>query len=203
MKRILGKSWAWTRILRSFTAPQTLAVAADLQFHEYWEIIRSSAVSAEQIVLHTTAFAFDDGVVKFTQSKSQGQSGSYSVDPGMRDAEGPSLAVEARSFTSILSSFGRVRPDFLKLDIEGLEAEFLLKMAEQPEESLPLVILADMDSICCCMGPDCSRKEKLGLMAIDAMRNAGYTALGAEGRIADVTFFLKDELDALLNSITG
>ena len=50
----------------------------------------------------------------------------------MRDGKGKQLIVKARSYESTVKTFQRV-PDVLKIDIEGLEVEFLVNLAKSPE----------------------------------------------------------------------
>ena len=114
----------------------------------------------------------------------------------MRDGKGKQLIVKARSYESTVKTFQRV-PDVLKIDIEGLEVEFLVNLAKSPE-IMPPVINVDMDSICCCMAADgvgCSELSKLGWQAIKAMKDAGYSVVGDNSSwVADVTFYLEAKI---------
>ena len=193
---VTNRPWLFGYFAKTFTDPAVQEVSAGLQYKDYWEIIRRSSVRRNQLVLHKEAFGHTDGELIFAQSENQGKAGSFSANRRMRDGKGKHIVVKARSYESTVRAFSKV-PDILKVDVEGLEPEFLKNLIKVPE-LMPTIVNVDFDSICCCMASDrsdCDRLSKLGWEAINAMEKAGYSVDGTNSSyISDVTFFMHSKL---------
>ena len=136
------------------------------------------------------ALAEHDGEITFKQSiRDKSDVGSYSTDLDMRTNDGRSLTVEAKKYASIINMFNGRKPDVLKIDVEGLEVSILRAMLRSPE-TMPAVIVVDMDSICCCMGEKCDQTAAAGMSIIKDVRAAGYESIGHDAKnIDDVVFY--------------
>lgn len=126
---IIGRP-RWIRYLHTLISTAAhRAVAGGLQQTEvvqYWESIDISRVRATQREYHALAFESEEKIAIFRQSAEQSEDGSFSADIDMRTSGGREIEVKMQSYDTRLQTFADHTPDVLKIDIEGLETEFLM-----------------------------------------------------------------------------
>lgn len=154
----------------------------------YWHKVRMTPIQSSAFEMHDIGVGTQDGDLTFYQSKTQGESGSWSLDQGMRGAGGSrSITVPVHTIEHI---FGDDRPVAVKLDVEGLENDILPRLLQQGQQAPP-VIFVDFDSICCCLGTPayCAKKKAEGQAMVGQMQAAGYQLFRQHQGGGDYTFW--------------
>lgn len=156
----------------------------------YWNDVARSDVTADKLLFHPMGLADADGNLTFYGYKGMQKSGSYSLDPGMRDrTDVPKIVVPVKSFQTLSHEFGFEALDILKIDVEGLETKMIDQLFKMPKEFLPRLIFVDFDSLGECKGThqNCAEIKKKGQATIAKLQAEGYHAT-KQGPI-DYTFF--------------
>jgi FkbM family methyltransferase len=140
----------------------------------YWNMIRKSPIRSSALEMHSLGLGETDGNQTFYRAPDQREGGSWSLDPGMRNASGSVGSTMSVPVQTIDHIFGDKPPSVLKISVGGLENHVLKHMLHTG--SAPLVIFVYFESICCCDGgkPFCRQMAEEGRDTLKQMREAGY-----------------------------